>query len=123
MTILTVFVSGFLGSITRLFLSKTIGETWDKPYPMGTFIINITGSFILGFLLTLLSRKMYLSGEIKIGITVGFVGAYTTFSTFSYEALQLLRDREWLNSFLYLSLSLVVSLLMTAAGVSLSRLF
>lgn len=123
MILLTVFVSGFLGSILRFYLSKTIGESWDKPFPLGTFLINVSGSLILGFLLTILAREMYLPSEIKTGITVGFVGAYTTFSTFSYESLQLINDREWLNSFLYLGLSLGVSLLMTAFGISLAKLF
>lgn len=123
MTIILVFAGGFLGTILRYYISKTLGQAWNKPFPMGTFLINITGSFILGFLLSLLARKLFISDDMKTGITVGFVGAYTTFSTFSYEALQLINDREWLNTFLYLGLSLGVSLLMTAAGISLSKLF
>lgn len=122
MIYIAVGLGGFFGSITRYAISKSIGKSWLKSFPLGTFIINMTGGFLLGFLLTYFSGGEKFSETLRIALTVGFIGAYTTFSTFSYETIQLLKDKEWLNSFYYIFFSLSVALGMTWLGIETAKI-
>jgi CrcB protein len=98
-----VGLGGILGSITRYKLGKIISERSDSTFPIGTFIINISGALLLGIVSRLgLSRGLYaLFGD-------GFLGAYTTFSTFMYEGFNLFQENEILNALTYIGLSMIL---------------
>jgi fluoride exporter len=92
--VLWVGAGGFLGVNARYLLGGWNATRYGTLFPLGTFVINITGSFRLGFFLTLAQERLIISPNARLFFAVGFVGAYTTFSTFEYESMLLLQDRE-----------------------------
>ena len=117
MTYVLVAVGGTAGSIVRYSLGKFISEKSNISFPIGTFIINITGAILLGivFSIGLSSNILLLLGE-------GFLGAYTTFSTFMYEGFNLFQEKEKLNAFIYILCSLILGTLGYAAGIKIGSL-
>ena len=96
MAILWVGLGGFLGANARYLLGGVISERWGGIFPWGTFVINITGSFILGFFLAFAQERPWVQPNFRLLFAVGFVGGYTTFSTFTYESVRLAQDGELL---------------------------
>ncbi len=86
--ILLVGTGGFVGAAARYLVGNWVAQRWGAAFPYGTFVINVTGSFILAFFSTLAIRLGWADGW-RLLVAVGFVGAYTTFSTFEYETLKL----------------------------------
>lgn len=93
---LIIGVGGFLGAIVRYSLGAWIGQKWGRSFPLGTFIINVSGSFLLGLVMSLATERFMVNPQWRLFLAVGFLGAYTTFSTFEYETGGLLRDSEWM---------------------------
>lgn len=96
---------GFIGAVTRYILAAWIGQGWGRSFPLGTFVINVSGSFLIGLLMTLLTEKFMGNPQWRLLLVVGFLGAYTTFSTFEYETGKLLKDSELLLAALNVVLS------------------
>lgn len=94
--LLVIGIGGFLGSIARYAVSLWIAQKWGRSFPFGTFAVNVSGTFLIGLLMTLLTGKFVANPQWRLFLIVGFLGAYTTFSTFEYETGALLRDGEWL---------------------------
>ena len=92
-------------------------------FPFPTFIINISGSFLIGFLLILLTDKIDVSDNLRMAVIVGFLGAFTTFSTFEMEVFGLVREREFITAAAYMLLSVFVGFIGVIGGVSLARRF
>jgi fluoride exporter len=113
MAIFWVGLGGFLGANARYLLGGLISNRWGTAFPYGTFVINVTGSFILGFFLAYAEDRPFLEPSLRLMFAVGFVGAYTTFSTFEFETLRLIQERE----FLYATLNIVGSVLTGAIAV------
>lgn len=90
-------------------------------FPYGTFVINISGSFLIGLILTLLAEKTHWSPNWRYLIPIGFIGAYTTFSTFEYETLRSAQDGQLLIPLLNATLSVVVGFVAVWAGVAAGR--
>lgn len=111
MQYLIVGLGGIFGSIVRYALGKLISERSASIFPIGTFIINITGAFLLGIL-----SASNLGENLYILFGDGFLGAYTTFSTFMYEGFQLFQEREKLNAFTYVILSFIIGVIGYALG-------
>ncbi|HWB14408.1 MAG TPA: fluoride efflux transporter CrcB [Pirellulales bacterium] len=116
------------GGLLRWGVGTGTARLLGTALPYGTFIINVSGSLFLGWFLTLLADRMVLSehpwlrpDDLRLMIAVGFTGAYTTFSTFEWEAHGLLRDGETWAGTLYILLSVVVGLVAVRWGVSLAR--
>ncbi|MGO8673622.1 MAG: fluoride efflux transporter CrcB [Capsulimonadaceae bacterium] len=84
-----IAVGGALGALARYIVGYAISIRFPTSFPWGTFVINITGSFIIGLVSTLVAERMLVSPNWRPLVTIGFVGAYTTFSTFEYETVQL----------------------------------
>jgi CrcB protein len=118
---LMVAVGGSLGAMLRYYLGGTILGRAGAPFPTATFVINVTGSFILGFFLTLATERLHLGANIRLAVAVGFIGAYTTFSTFEYETARLLDDGEFVRALLYVVLSVVVGFVAVRAGILLAH--
>ncbi len=91
--ILAVASGGALGAILRYVLNLLFAK-FLAPFPFATFFINVTGSFLIGFLLTLFSEKLTVDENWRLFLTVGFLGAYTTISTFEFETFALIRERH-----------------------------
>ena len=89
---LWIGVAGFFGAISRYQIEGWVSRQAKGAFPWGTFIVNVSGCFLLGFLITLLTERVLPHPNIRMALTVGFVGAYTTFSTFAYETLRLAED-------------------------------
>ena len=121
-SILVIAIGGALGALSRYGLGFWISSKWNQGFPLGTFIINISGAFLLGFLNILFIEKLTISPLWRLGIGVGFLGAYTTFSTFSYEVIMLLEGGSLLTAGLYTSLSVIIGFTGVALGVRLARI-
>ena len=86
---LIVGAGGFFGAITRFLVTTAISSRYGSHFPWATFVINVTGSFVLGLLATLIAGHVLTNPNWRLAVTIGFIGAYTTFSTFEYESAAL----------------------------------
>ena len=118
---LAVGAAGFVGALARWGVAATIGRWVPVRFPVGTFFINITGSFFLGWFLTFIGSRYPVSDTMRLAIATGFVGAYTTFSTFMYESSRLLDDGAGLEAIMNLLGSLMIGLLAVRLGVIVAR--
>ncbi len=93
-----VALGGALGTVARYFVSGVVANAFGETFPWGTMIINITGSFIIGFFWTLTAPdgRLFVSGSTRQFVMTGFCGGFTTFSSFSLQTMNLMRDGEWL---------------------------
>ena len=94
MPYLLVGLGGFIGANARFVVARLVGALFETRFPLGTFVINVSGSFLLGVLGTLVAQKVMPNSEsMRLALGVGFLGAFTTFSTFEFETHALLRRR------------------------------
>ncbi|MSP14698.1 MAG: fluoride efflux transporter CrcB [Chloroflexi bacterium] len=115
-------LGGFLGSNARYLLSGWAAERWGSQFPYGTLIINLTGSLLLGFFLTVATERLLIPVNIRLFFATGFCGGYTTFSTFMYESLQLFEQGGQLGAVLNLASSIALGMVCVLIGVFLARL-
>ena len=121
--ILAVAAGGSVGAVARYLISVSFfANVFDK-FPFPTFLINVVGSFLIGFFMVVFTEKIAVSDNFKMAVTVGFLGAFTTFSTFEMEIFGLMRERQIMIAFLYLALSILVGFTGVLAGVALARRF
>lgn len=118
---LIVGLGGFIGANARYLIGGWAAQKWGTSFPYGTFIINITGSFILGLFATLMLRFTW-NDNWRLLIAIGFVGAYTTFSTFEYESLQLVAQGLQARAALNILGSVVLGFVAAYLGVVAARL-
>lgn len=119
---LVVGLGGFLGAIARFWLGGIISNRMGSRFPYGTFVINISGSFLIGLIFTVLAEKTHWSPNWRYLIPIGFIGAYTTFSTFEYETFRNFQDGEILVALLNVGLSVVTGFLSVWCGVIAGRI-
>jgi CrcB protein len=117
MQCLAIGAGGFLGAIARFLVAIGCARLAGTAFPFGTFVINITGSLFLGWFFTVARARLMMSDMTVLGVATGFVGAYTTFSTFMYESDALLRNGSELKAMTNLLGSVVVGLLAVRVGV------
>ena len=91
-TIVGIAVAGAMGALARYGLEGFVSRRWPSAFPWGTFVVNLTGAFVLGFLFTVLTERVRTAPWLRTTLTVGLVGTYTTFSTLTLETLRLLED-------------------------------
>ena len=115
-----VGIGGFLGAIARYALGVYVAGRYGVRFPYGTFVINVSGCFLVGLILTWLARTTA-SAYWRYLIPIGFVGAFTTFSTFEYETLRAVQDGQLLTGLLNVVLSLVVGFVAVWAGAAIGR--
>jgi len=118
-----VGIGGFIGAIARFWLGGYISNKLGTRFPYGTFVINCTGSFLIGFILTLIAERTHWSPNWRYLIPVGFIGAYTTFSTFEYETFRSMQDGEFLIASLNVGLSVIVGFISIWLGVITGKSF
>ena len=119
---LLIAAGGALGSIARFWVGSTISGRIGTKFPYGTFVINITACIILGFTLTYLSKRADLNPAWRYLFPVGFIGAYSTFSTYEWETLSTLRSGAFALGALYALGSLILGLAAVWAGTALADL-
>ncbi len=116
-----VGVGGFVGSIVRFWLATYIGQRMGTRFPYGTFLINVSGSFLIGVVMTILTERTHLSPTWRYLIPIGFIGGYTTFSTFEYETLRAIQDGQFTIGLLNIVLSVVLGFLMVWTGAMVGK--
>ena len=116
MKVLLFIGSGsFIGGVSRYYVSKLLQQTILFSLPIGTFVVNILGSFLIGFFFGL-SEKTVVDPEWRLLLTTGFCGSFTTFSTFANENLMFLRDGQFTNFISYTSVSIILGLVAVYLG-------
>lgn len=120
-TAVGIAVAGALGALARYALEGWVSKRTGA-FPWGTFVVNVTGAFLLGFLFTLLTERLTVTPWFRSTLTIGFLGAYTTFSTLSLETFRLIEDGAYLLGMANALGSLAAGLLAVYAGVVLGRL-
>jgi CrcB protein len=119
--LLLVGSGGFAGANARYWIARWIAERYGTAFPYGTLLINITGSLIIGFAITYLNARSNLSPNYRLIFTTGFVGAYTTFSTYTYESLTLMQDGLWARAAVYLIGSVALGMAAVTIGMLAGR--
>ena len=118
---LLIAIGGALGSVTRYLVGSTVNNRIGTRFPYGTFVINLTACLIIGFFLAAAERRIAVNPAWRFLIPIGFVGAYSTFSTFEWETFVHLQTGDFLIAALYVSLSILLGLLAVWLGVVLAR--
>ena len=113
-------LAGACGALARYLLGRYIAERVSSTFPLGTLLINISGAFVIGLLFALAGREL-LSAPVQTVLATGFLGGYTTYSTMSWEGVQLARGGNALRGVLYLGGSLSLGLLAAALGLLVGR--
>lgn len=121
--ILSVAIGGALGAVARYLVNVSPVSNLFEKFPFPTFLINVSGSFLVGFLLILLTDKIQVNGNLRMAVIVGFLGAFTTFSTFEAEIWGLIKDGNFFIAFAYLFLSILCGFVGVVAGVRLAEQF
>jgi CrcB protein len=120
-TALAIMIAGSLGALTRYALQAVI-EPRTGDLPWGTFVINISGSFLLGLIFTLTTERINVEPWLRTALTVGFLGAYTTFSTLAFETVRLIDGGQMLAALLNMAGSAVIGVLAVVAGIGVARM-
>ncbi|MHB0915667.1 MAG: fluoride efflux transporter CrcB [Thermoleophilia bacterium] len=116
--VLIIGIGGFAGAVSRYAVALWVGQRWGRSFPLGTLAVNVSGCFLIGLLMTLFLEKYMVSPEWRMFLVVGFLGAYTTFSTFEYETGALLGDGE----LLWAGLNIILSVAFGFAALKLGEL-
>lgn len=122
-SILIVGFGGFIGTVARFLISRYFQFNLTSVFPWGTFFINILGCLLIGLIYGLTEKGDFLSPEVRLFLTVGICGGFTTFSTFSNDAFLLLRQEEWIRFAFYTSFSFFLGLLAVYLGRIILKLF
>jgi CrcB protein len=121
--ILSIAIGGAFGAVARYLVNISPLQNFLKPFPFPTFFINVTGSFLIGFLLIFLTDRLAVGENLRLAIIVGFLGAFTTFSTFELEIWNLLEENQYAIAFIYLASSVTVGFFGVVAGIKLAKQF
>jgi len=118
---IAVGLCGALGCLSRYYLSGWVYAILGRGFPYGTFVVNIVGAFIIGLLMEFGLRSTLIPPTLRVGLTIGFLGGLTTFSTFSYETFRLLEEGDFITASASVILSVLVCLLFTWIGITTAR--
>jgi len=120
--LLALAVAGTLGTLARYGLSGLVQRLHESAFPWGTLVVNALGCFLFGVVWALAEERLVISGETRLVLLVGFMGAFTTFSTYAFETSAMLRDAEWLLAAGNLLAHNVLGIACFFVGVALGRL-
>ncbi len=119
--LLIVMAGGALGTAARYLFGGFAAERWGTLFPYGTFFINLSGCFVIGFIGTLALERSFIGPEVRLFLMVGILGGYTTFSSFGFETIKLLEDSNYLYAGIYSFGSLFLGILAVYLGMILAR--
>ena len=120
--LLAVAAGGAIGALARYGVHVIGGRLWGHGFPWSTLVVNVLGGFLLGALVVILALKWSPSQEMRAFLTVGLLGAFTTFSTFSLDAVTLAQRQAWTSAAIYIGASVVLSIGAFVVGLRLTRL-
>lgn len=115
-------LAGFIGTLSRYWMSGVIAKRYGETFPMGTLVVNLVGCFLVGLLFYLLEERFLVNQTARTVVLIGFLGGFTTFSSFGLQTFTLLQDREFGFAILNVTASNVVGLLMVWAGYTLAKI-
>ncbi|QGT98641.1 Fluoride ion transporter CrcB [Candidatus Syntrophocurvum alkaliphilum] len=121
MTVLYVAVGGAIGAVLRYLLASYVSMRWLSAFPWGTLIVNMSGCFVVGYLILKGLETGLVSSNWKLFLVIGIGGAFTTFSSFSVETLMLFRDGLYLKGILNILTNIVLCLIATSAGFVIAK--
>jgi CrcB protein len=119
--ILLLIVFGSAGTLARYALQGLVQYRAGPSFPTGTLMVNLVGCFLLGGVAQFALQHLTIPPDWRIGITIGFFGAFTTFSSFSWETVKMLEDGDWVRAVAYVAVSVVGGLLALLAGIRLAE--
>ena len=119
--VLLVGLGGFVGAITRYLVDVRVTEAGSGSFPWGTLAVNASGSFLVGVAFALIVERVALPADLRAPLMIGFLGAYTTFSTLALESWRMIEDGAWLLAALNLGGSVLIGMVAVIAGVALGR--
>jgi CrcB protein len=118
---LLIGLGGFIGANSRYLLHQWVANQWGADFPYGTMLINVSGSLVIGFFLTLATGRLNISPEARLLVATGFLGGFTTFSSFSYETFQLVEQSDWWAAGIYFAGNTGLGLIAVVLGIFLAR--
>lgn len=121
MNALYLIAGGALGTLARYYVSGWFADL-GGPRPLGVFVVNVVGSFLIGLFLTLSEDRFLWPSELRVLVAIGLLGAFTTFSTLTWETLQLMEARDVVGALLNMVGSLIIGMLAVYGGVVAARL-
>jgi len=119
--LLFIALGGATGAVSRFLLANWVHQLWEGKLPMGTLLVNMVGSFAIGIVYVLLVERQLIHQDWRGVLMVGFLGAFTTFSTFSLETVYLLGSGETLRALANIAITVLSCLFMAAAGIGIGR--
>ena len=120
-TYIAIAFGGAIGAVSRYWLYSAVQRLHDSGFPLGTFVVNVLGSFLIGVFFVLLAEKAQIAEQWRPIIVVGFLGGLSTFSTFSLDALLLFEQGHYNTALFYIISSIVLCLIAAFAGMQLTR--
>lgn len=117
-----VALGAAFGGALRYWISGAVQKIFSSTFPYGTLSVNILGSFVLGFIIFFFDTRELISPELKIFLTIGFCGGFTTFSTYSFETINLLQNSEYLLAVMNIGLNLFLTLFAVTIAYYLSKI-
>lgn len=119
-----IAIGGAVGALSRYFSVVTIHYFIPKSYPYGTLFVNSVGSLLIGFCMGLMFEKWAVASDpLRFLVIIGFLGSYTTFSTYSWELYQLFHQGFWGRALLHFGLNNIITLMMVILGLNISKIF
>ena len=121
LNIFAIFTGGGIGAVLRYFTGVYLVKNIHQNLPFATFLVNIVGSFVIGFLYVYFLDKQDLNPAVKYALTVGFCGGLTTFSTFSLELFDMIKNADFVQAFVYAVVSVIICVLAVMIGASIAK--
>ena len=115
-------LAGFIGTVSRYWMSGVIAKRYGETFPMGTLVVNLLGCFLVGLFFYLLEERFLVNQTLRTIILMGFLGGFTTFSSFGLQTFTLLQDGEFGLALLNLSLANFLGLVLVWAGYTLAKI-
>lgn len=119
--VVAIAVGGALGALSRYWVVGLVSRLFERSFPYGTLVVNVIGSFLIGICYIIIVQRLHVASEWHAVLMVGFIGAFTTFSTFSLETVSLIQEGRLMVALSYIFSSVLVCLLATAAGILLAK--
>ena len=119
--LLSIFLGGGVGALLRFIISEKTNRLFLSSFPFGTIVVNVLGAFLMGLVVSYFADKVNVSQNIKMFLTIGFLGGFTTFSTFNLDFYQLFSNGEILASLLYLFVTFTFTVIAFYLGLSLFK--
>ena len=120
--LILVGVGGFAGAVARYVVDRRVANAFGASFPWGTLLVNISGSLLLGIMFAILVERAALPASTRAPLMIGFLGAYTTFSTLMLESWRLIEEGAWLYALLNIGGSVLLGMIALVAGIAIGKL-